>query len=127
MGTVTSDDGTTAARSAALILLGLGAFAAAQPLLDVLASHTAFLIAHRVDRVDLLLLSVVVSLGPGLVAFALFALLAIIAAKGSPTKAAAAPRRGPDPNKVYQVAIAGSATKGPASAKIAVVEFSDFQ
>ena len=36
-------------------------------------------------------------------------------------------RRGPDPNKVHTVNIAGAAIKGPQAAKVKVVEFSDFQ
>ncbi len=55
---------------------------------------------------------------------------AIAAGAGAAGKVADAkpkPRRGPDPNKVYTIATAGSQTKGPANAKISVVEFSDFQ
>ena len=37
------------------------------------------------------------------------------------------PRRGPDPNKVYQVKTAGAPAKGPASAAVTIAEFSDFQ
>ncbi len=40
---------------------------------------------------------------------------------------AAAPRRGPDPNKRYTVAIAGAPTAGPETAAVTIVEFSDFQ
>jgi protein-disulfide isomerase len=36
-------------------------------------------------------------------------------------------RRGPDPNKVHTVNIAGAAIKGPQTAKVKIVEFSDFQ
>jgi protein-disulfide isomerase len=36
-------------------------------------------------------------------------------------------RRGPDPNQRYSVNVTGSPTKGPSSAKVTVVEFSDFQ
>ncbi len=72
------DKGTTGAASAALTLLGVSAFAVAQPLLDVLAKHTAFLIAHSIDRFDLLLLTMVLSVGPGLVAFGLFALVGTV-------------------------------------------------
>ena len=56
---------------------------------------------------------------------------AVVTAAAAKPAAAPAPtpprRRGPDPNKVYQVATTGSASKGPASAKVKVVEFSDFQ
>ena len=37
------------------------------------------------------------------------------------------PRRGPDPNKVYQIKTAGAPAKGPSSAPITIAEFSDFQ
>jgi protein-disulfide isomerase len=50
--------------------------------------------------------------------------------KGQPTRAAApAPQRqrGPDPNKVYDVKVGASPAKGPASAAVTIVEFSDFQ
>jgi protein-disulfide isomerase len=50
-----------------------------------------------------------------------------VAARGGPAPAAPARRRGPDPSKVYQVASAGAPFKGPANAKITVVEFADFQ
>jgi len=47
-----------------------------------------------------------------------------------PSQAAAAaqpPRRGPDPNRVYQIKTAGAPAKGPASAAVTIAEFSDFQ
>jgi protein-disulfide isomerase len=36
-------------------------------------------------------------------------------------------RRGPDPNQRYEINTAGAPAKGPATAKVTVVEFSDFQ
>jgi hypothetical protein len=42
-------------------------------------------------------------------------------------KAAATPRRGPDPNRVYKFKTDGAPTKGPSNAPITIVEFSDFQ
>ena len=41
--------------------------------------------------------------------------------------ASAAPRRGPNPNKRYTINSAGSPAKGPATAKVKIMEFSDFQ
>ncbi len=41
--------------------------------------------------------------------------------------AAAAPRRGPDPNRRYAVNTKGSPALGPEGATITIVEFSDFQ
>ena len=41
--------------------------------------------------------------------------------------AAAAPKAGPDPNKVYTVQTAGAPAKGPADAVVTIAEFSDFQ
>ena len=40
---------------------------------------------------------------------------------------AAAPRRGPDPNRRYAVNIKGAPTRGSEKAAITIVEFSDFQ
>lgn len=40
---------------------------------------------------------------------------------------AAAPRQGPDPNKVYTVRTEGSPFTGPKSAPVTIAEFSDFQ
>ncbi len=48
-------------------------------------------------------------------------------AAARPTPAAAAPRRGPDPEKVHAVSIAGAPAKGIETAKVTLVEFSDFQ
>ncbi len=41
--------------------------------------------------------------------------------------APAAPRRGPDPNRRYTVNVADSPARGPETAAITIVEFSDFQ
>ena len=40
---------------------------------------------------------------------------------------AAAPRRGPDPNRRYTVNVAGAPAVGPETAAVTIVEFSDFQ
>jgi hypothetical protein len=40
---------------------------------------------------------------------------------------AAAPARGPDPNRVYTVKTDGAPYKGPQGAPVSIVEFSDFQ
>jgi len=41
---------------------------------------------------------------------------------------AAAPRRtGPDPDKVYEVAVGNAPFHGPKNAKVTIIEFSDFQ
>ena len=37
------------------------------------------------------------------------------------------PRPQTDPNKVYDIPIGGSPVKGPKTAKVSIVEFSDFQ
>jgi hypothetical protein len=41
--------------------------------------------------------------------------------------AADAPRRGPDPDRVYAIKMDGAPSKGPANAPIVIAEFSDFQ
>jgi len=48
-------------------------------------------------------------------------------AKSKNTAAAPARRRGPDPNKKYKLNTGGRPAKGPADARVEVVEFSDFQ
>ena len=40
---------------------------------------------------------------------------------------APARRRGPDPNKRYTIPVKGAPVKGPQTAKVKIVEFSDFQ
>jgi protein-disulfide isomerase len=57
------------------------------------------------------------------------ALSAKVAAGGAaPARPAAAAQPGrPDPDKVYQVALGDAPTRGPASAKVKIVEWSDFQ
>jgi hypothetical protein len=52
----------------------------------------------------------------------------IAAAPAAPSPGAAPARAGrPDPQKVYEVAIGDSPAKGPKTAKIKIVEWSDFQ
>ncbi len=46
-------------------------------------------------------------------------------AQGRP--AAPQPARGPDPNRRYTVSTAGAPARGPATAKVKIIEFSDFQ
>jgi protein-disulfide isomerase len=53
--------------------------------------------------------------------------LAEVAKAGLGARPSAAPSGRPDPNRRYSVNIKGSPFKGPSSAKLAVVEFSDFQ
>jgi hypothetical protein len=56
------------------------------------------------------------------------ALTAKLAAAPAAGRAAAPTRAGrPDPEKVYQVAIGDAPVKGPNTAKIKIVEWSDFQ
>lgn len=51
-----------------------------------------------------------------------------VAGGAAPSKAPAAPKRGPDPSKAYEINLAGSPSKGGGDdAEITVVEFSDFQ
>ena len=52
----------------------------------------------------------------------------IAAAPAAPTRPTPTARRGrPDPAKVYQIAIGDAPTKGPKTAPIKIVEWSDFQ
>lgn len=55
------------------------------------------------------------------------ALEKVAQARPAPAPPAAPVRRGPDPNRRYTVNTAGAPAKGPASAKVKIVEFSDFQ
>lgn len=55
------------------------------------------------------------------------ALNAAVRVRGGSAAAAPTKRRGPDPDKKYEVKTAGRPTKGPAKAKIEIVEFSDFE
>ena len=50
----------------------------------------------------------------------------VAAAQARPAAAPAAPS-GPDPNRRYTVNTAGAPAKGPNSARVKIVEFSDFQ
>ena len=51
-----------------------------------------------------------------------------ILAKASAPPAKAAPARpAEDPNKVYEITVGNSATKGPDDATVTIVEWSDFQ
>jgi protein-disulfide isomerase len=53
------------------------------------------------------------------------ALVAVAKAQQAPPSKAG--RKGPDPNKRYTINTANSPRKGPANAKVTLVEFSDFQ
>ena len=46
---------------------------------------------------------------------------------GGSAAAAPARKRGPDPNKKYEVKTAGRPTKGALQAKVEIIEFSDFE
>ncbi len=47
--------------------------------------------------------------------------------EGAPAKPAARQAAAPNPGKIYKVAVGNAPFKGPKSAKITIVEFSDFQ
>ena len=48
-------------------------------------------------------------------------------AAARPAPAAAPARRGPDPGKVHKISTAGAPARGIETAKVTLVEFSDFQ
>lgn len=48
-------------------------------------------------------------------------------AQAAPAAATPPQRRGPDPNRVYEIKTAGAPSKGAANAPITIAEFSDFQ
>ncbi len=48
-------------------------------------------------------------------------------AAAPPARPQAAARRGPDPEKVHKVSTAGAPARGIETAKVTLVEFSDFQ
>ena len=50
-----------------------------------------------------------------------------LVAANTPAAQNAPRRRGPDPNKRYTINTKGSPAKGPSTAKVELVEFSDFQ
>jgi len=52
---------------------------------------------------------------------------ALVSAAQARPPVPAAPPTGPDPNRRYTVNTAGSPARGPATARIKIVEFSDFQ
>ena len=56
-----------------------------------------------------------------------FATLAEFKPAPAAAPAAAPARRGPDPDKVYEVAVGSAPFYGPKDAKVTIVEFSDFQ
>jgi hypothetical protein len=50
-----------------------------------------------------------------------------LVAEAQPPPAEQPRPRGPDPNRRYEIKVAGSPAKGPASAQVVIAEFSDFQ
>jgi protein-disulfide isomerase len=50
-----------------------------------------------------------------------------MAARPAAPAPAAAPRRGPDPERVYELPVGASAIKGPEDAPVTIIEFSDYQ
>jgi hypothetical protein len=60
-------------RGTALTLFGLGAFALTQPIFDLLAGNVEFLIAHRIDSLGLLIVTSLLAVVPGTLAFLVMA------------------------------------------------------
>lgn len=51
----------------------------------------------------------------------------ILRAAAAPTADRPAPRRGPDPDRRYEISVAGAPIRGSDNASVTIVEFSDFQ
>lgn len=81
---------------------------------------TTFFLTQAVDRTSLRLAAVEGSIEKARSAVA-------GAAPAAPRPAARQPARGPDPDKVHQIATQGSPRKGPSDARVTLIEFSDFQ